>query len=434
MPPRRANPPNEVALLREQVEAVTQGLADMRTQQAEFFNRVARHFPDRDEMDNRHRADRHSDDASAKFDSDDDDTLTADNPFATLNRHDGRRPNANNRWESSFRVDIPEFMGSGTPDAFLDWIFAVEELLDFKEVPTNRRVALVATRLRGRASSWWHHLKTTRLRQGKSAINQWDKFRKYLEREFLPFNYDRLLYQKFQNLRQGMRTVDAYSTEFYELLTRLDNHETPDQLVSRYIGGLRVQFQDTLNLFCPTTVSEAHQQAVTLETQFNRRPSQGIYNGTDRRPTPPPLTASSDPPRVAGSTTSNQPRASGAATIGPRPPGTGRCFNCGDLGHRMSACPNPRSSRNFLADDLNENSLDTPPVFDEEPLEEFPETHLRGDVGALLVLRRAYLTPKSEGESDQRHCLFQSTCILDRVQFAQDWIHVLYLVIIMCVY
>ena len=34
--------------------------------------------------------------------------------------------------------------------------------------------------------------------------------------------------------------------------------ETEEQLVALYISGLRVQLQDTLNLFDPVSMSEAH--------------------------------------------------------------------------------------------------------------------------------------------------------------------------------
>ncbi|KAK1572470.1 hypothetical protein Q3G72_033030 [Acer saccharum] len=72
----------------------------------------------------------------------------------------------------------------------------------------------------------------------------------------------RLLYQKLQNLRQGLRTVDEYTTEFYQLLVHNNIQETQDQLVSRYSGGLRQQILDVVNLFDPITVSKAHQRAL----------------------------------------------------------------------------------------------------------------------------------------------------------------------------
>jgi hypothetical protein len=45
------------------------------------------------------------------------------------------------------------------PEEFLDWVTAVEEILDFKRVPEDRRVSLVATKFRGKAVAWWQQLK-----------------------------------------------------------------------------------------------------------------------------------------------------------------------------------------------------------------------------------------------------------------------------------
>ena len=59
------------------------------------------------------------------------------------------------RWESGMRTEVPEFQGSMQPEEFLEWIGIVEEILEFKRVPEREKVALVATRLRGRAAAWW---------------------------------------------------------------------------------------------------------------------------------------------------------------------------------------------------------------------------------------------------------------------------------------
>lgn len=48
------------------------------------------------------------------------------------------------------------------PDEFLDWLAAVEEILVYKEVPLDRCVPLVCTRLLGRTAAWWKQLKHTR--------------------------------------------------------------------------------------------------------------------------------------------------------------------------------------------------------------------------------------------------------------------------------
>jgi hypothetical protein len=97
------------------------------------------------------------------------------------------------------------------------------------------------------------------------------------------------MYQRLQNLNHGSKTVDKYTKEFYKYLTRVDLAETDDQLVSQYIGGLRQNIHDSLNLFDPVNVYVAHRRALLLEkttakgsTSFFGRGTKGSttrYNG-----------------------------------------------------------------------------------------------------------------------------------------------------------
>jgi hypothetical protein len=64
--------------------------------------------------------------------------------------------------------------------------------------------------------------------------------------------------------------------EFHKLLARVDLSESDEQLVSRYIGGLRPQIQDTVNLFDPVDISAAHQRVVLVEKTLTRG-SLGIF-------------------------------------------------------------------------------------------------------------------------------------------------------------
>ena len=65
-------------------------------------------------------------------------------------RQDNRR-----MWESRMPTEVPEFQGS-------------LQLKEFKGVPEEMKVPLIATRLRGRAAAWWQQFKLTRSRLGKS--------------------------------------------------------------------------------------------------------------------------------------------------------------------------------------------------------------------------------------------------------------------------
>ena len=78
-------------------------------------------------------------------------------------------------------------------------------------------------------------------------------------------NYLRTMYQRLQNWSQGLKSIDEYIEKFYKLLTQVDLSKSDEQLVSRYIGGLRQQIQDILNLFDPGDVSAAYQRALLIE-------------------------------------------------------------------------------------------------------------------------------------------------------------------------
>lgn len=73
------------------------------------------------------------------------------NPFTDEERRPRYRDvlnhdRADRSWERGFKLDIPEFHGGVRGEELLDWLVAVKEVLEFKRVPDDRRVALVATK------------------------------------------------------------------------------------------------------------------------------------------------------------------------------------------------------------------------------------------------------------------------------------------------
>ncbi|GKA94506.1 putative nucleotidyltransferase, ribonuclease H [Tanacetum coccineum] len=288
--------------------------------------------------------------------------------------------------DSSFdeQVNILDFAGDTLSlEGFIDWVVMVEEVFEFKEVPKNKSVLLITTKLHGRASTWWQQLKLTRERVGKPRITSWQKMKKCMRANFIPHNYQRQMYQRLQNLKQGSKSVEDYTTEFYQLIARNDIQETEDQLVSRYIGGLRVQIMDSVNMFDPMTLSDAYQRALAFEKQ-NRRVGSSSS---------PAITGASGSGNVASRFAPSQAKAGGGNT-GPVSRASGssglKCFNCGEPGHRQSECKKA--------------------VYDEEP--ECEEKYVSGDVGVNLVVRRSCLTPKDDGDDWLKHNIFQSTCTI----------------------
>ena len=237
-----------------------------------------------------------------------------------------------------------------------------------------------------------------------------------MRRAFLPYNYERTLYNKLQALRQGGRTVGEYAIDFFHMVSRTALVETEEQLVSRFIGGLRYQIQIALQQFNPLTVSEAHQRALAMEIQYrstwntgnsrNRSTTQAVDSNTT-------TTSDASPSRPAVARTSTNTPTDGIVQTRPARTGALRCFTCGETGHRQTACPN-QHKRGLLNQDTN---LDEEPKYDQydsDTLAEDEIEYIAGDTGAhALIVRRNCLLPRSTQESWLRTTLFRSTCTIN---------------------
>jgi len=60
----------------------------------------------------------------------------------------------------------------------------VERIFEYKKVPEDKKVKLVALKLRKYASLWWTNLLAKRVRQGKGKIRTWEKMRTKLKARF----------------------------------------------------------------------------------------------------------------------------------------------------------------------------------------------------------------------------------------------------------
>ncbi|XP_013624018.1 PREDICTED: uncharacterized protein LOC106329985 [Brassica oleracea var. oleracea] len=339
-------------------------------------------------------------------------------PFTPLRQQNPRRRNNNNSgsdsdsdnephnstWKSSFKLEIPEFKGSTVAEELLDWFVTVEEIREFKQIPLDQCVPLVAIRFRDRAAAWWSQSKTTRARHGKTKISTWDKLKREMKFFFWPYNYDQLLFQKFQNLRQGTRTVDEYTMDFFKMINRVELRDTEQQLVTRFIGGLHQQIQFTLNLFRPQSISEAHQQALTVEAQSRNEFPAWSSNRQTRSTTTTP-TSTTTPTNTNVSKTETAIVA--ADSLKHNRPARFRCFTCGEIGHRQSAFPN-RARRGILVDE--HNMEDTDPIYDDDDNE---IQEIVADTGLSLMLHRLCLAQHGTPRDPQHNNLFHSKCTIN---------------------
>ena len=82
---------------------------------------------------------------------------------------------------------------------FLDWIRTVENFFDYMGIPEQQQVKIVAYRLQGGASVWWDQIQFTRRREGKRAVQTWNKMKQLLRRMYLPPDYEHIFYQQYMD-------------------------------------------------------------------------------------------------------------------------------------------------------------------------------------------------------------------------------------------
>ncbi|KAL4570144.1 hypothetical protein LXL04_025795 [Taraxacum kok-saghyz] len=260
------------------------------------------------------------------------------NPF-------GRRHQPQRRYETDpvrnlgMKIDIPDFEGKAQPDDFIDWINTVERVFDLKDIPDNFKVKVVAIKLRKYASLWWEHLKKKRTQEGRSKVETWAKMKKLLCEKFLPVNYRQEAFLEYHNLSQRNSTVEEFIAEFDRLRMRCGADEQEEQVIARFLGALRSEISDVVQLQPYWTFTDVCALALKVERQ-----------GKNKNKATPPRFNTSNSTRFPNNFSSGSGGKTGPARTDtsrvptPAPAATparlSRCFKCQGIGHFARECPN----------------------------------------------------------------------------------------------
>jgi len=169
--------------------------------------------------------------------------------------------------DSSNEDEPWEFEGKLDPEEFLDWLHTVERIFEYKDVPEDKKVKLVALRLRKYASLWWTNLCAKLIRERKTKIRTWEKMKSKLKAHFRPPTYVQDCYSQLHNLTQGNLNVEEYTHEFKKLVIKCDLQEPEEQTIVRYLGGLDPKYVNVVDLQAYTTFDEVCVLAHKVEQQ-----------------------------------------------------------------------------------------------------------------------------------------------------------------------
>jgi len=183
---------------------------------------------------------------------------------------------------NDFRVEIPEYEGKLDPEDFLDWLHTVERVFEYKDIPEENKVKLVALRLNKYGSLWWTNLCAKRVRERKTKIRAWEKMKTKLKARFLPNTYVQDCYSQLHNLNQGNLSVEEYTREFEKLVIKYDLQEPEEQTIVRYLGGLDPRYSNVVELQAYTTFDEVCVLPHKVEQQ--KKPKQTFKPPNQRPP------------------------------------------------------------------------------------------------------------------------------------------------------
>ncbi|PKU77096.1 hypothetical protein MA16_Dca001702 [Dendrobium catenatum] len=336
-----------------------------------------------------------------------------------------RRPRETNRSHGEFRVkmDIPFFDGKLHIEDYLDWERSVETFFEYMEIEPIKQVRYVACRLKAGASAWWQQILQSRRREGRGAVRSWRRMKQLLRGHYLPTDYEQMLYQQYQHCRQGNRSVNDYTEEFYRLSARNNLNETANQLVARYIGGLKDSIQDKLELNSVWSLSQAVNYALKVEMQALRHNRNYPFKRTtpaleqtisSHRSADPNGKIAAIPAEVSGAANAsgrtNETRTfgRGKTTVKDNPYAKNasiKCFRCFQVGHKSNECPS-RPQLQLIEADEEEGSEHS--QGQEQHLED-----VEGDVGEPLicVMQKLLVAPRQPCSS-QRNALFRTKCTI----------------------
>ena len=102
------------------------------------------------------------------------------------------------------KFSIPQFTGSPDVEEYLIWELKIEKLWRLHDYTEDRKIKLASSEFDGYALRWWDHLVRTREEDGELPIVTWSTMKGVMRDRFVPRNYIRSLYDKLQQLRQGV--------------------------------------------------------------------------------------------------------------------------------------------------------------------------------------------------------------------------------------
>lgn len=115
-------------------------------------------------------------------------------------------------------------------------------------MPDNKKLELMEYKLKGEASIWWEHVRSKRRIVNKLSVVTWKRMKRQMIQQFVPLDYEQILYQHYHQCHKDNKNINEYIEEFIRLGIRANMWERKSQEVSKYVQDRTSPVQEKLEL------------------------------------------------------------------------------------------------------------------------------------------------------------------------------------------
>ncbi|KAL1917138.1 uncharacterized protein VTP21DRAFT_4794 [Calcarisporiella thermophila] len=176
------------------------------------------------------------------------------------------------------RMPEPARFGGRHYPSVREWINQVENYFVGTKLPEHMKIPYAVALFQSDALIWWGHLKI----QGR-VPREWETFKNEGITMFQPINSVKHARAKLADLKQR-RTVQEYVVTFQSLAIQIPGI-TEEELVDKFIRGLKLQTRKAIEYKNPSTLDEAVMEAKRYDAVYFRdrnRPQLSDRASTDR--------------------------------------------------------------------------------------------------------------------------------------------------------
>ena len=104
--------------------------------------------------------------------------------------------------------------------------------------------------------TWWKYIQEERDKMGKNSFANWKALVENVKEQYLLEDYEIQSHKKRESLKKKLMDVENYTKQFQKLCLRSRVQEDETIKVTRYLGGLKQNIQEDINLWSPKKVNK----------------------------------------------------------------------------------------------------------------------------------------------------------------------------------